>query len=197
VSVLAEGIESITLACSLVLLIPALGIVMLGRRRSWLVPIWILSVALMSWLRFVGWWGIEASGFWHIVSGLALVGLVAVASKRDDLVSDVGATVLAGLVATWTWVPCVGRELGDILNNARDDPWAELGPTVLYTVGLFVPLILLAALGVALPEVSARAERVSVRRVGLGIIALVGGLVMVTLFDDLAGELARRSSPLA
>ena len=60
-SVLAEGIESITLACSLVLLIPALGIVMLGRRRSWLVPIWILSVALMSWLRFVGWWGMPWS----------------------------------------------------------------------------------------------------------------------------------------
>ena len=34
----------------------------------------------------------------------------------------------------------------------------------------------------------------NVRRVGLGIVVLVGALVSVTLFDDLAGELARRSS---
>lgn len=192
--VLAEGIESIKLACSLVLLIPALGIVMFGRRRQWLVLAWIATVAVVAWLRFVGWWGLEASGFWHIAAGVALVAVVVVAWKRDTLAWDLEATMLAALVATWTWVPCVGRELGDVLNNARRAPWAELGPTVLYFVGLFVPLILLAALGVALPDLAKRTDIVVVRRIGLGIIALVGTLVAVTLFDDLAGELARRSS---
>ena len=33
-----------------------------------------------------------------------------------------------------------------------------------------------------------------VRTIGLSVVALVGGLVAVTLFDDLASELAQRSS---
>ena len=190
----AEGIESIRLACSLVLLIPALGIVLMGRRRNVLVPVWIVTATIVAWLRFTGWWGLEASGVWHVLSGIVLVALAALAWRRDDAPTDAAVTALAATIATWTWVPCVGRHLGDILNAARSEPWAQLLPTVAFVVGLFVPLVVLAALEVAAPKLAERIEHRNVRAVGLGIVVLVGALVSVTLFDDLAGELARRSS---
>lgn len=190
----AEGIESIRLACSLVLLIPALGIALLGRRRSLLVPLWIVVVTIVAWLRFTGWWGLESSGVWHVLAGIALVALAALAWKRDALSSDVGVTALAATIAAWTWVPCVGRHLGDILNDARREPWGQLPPTIAFVLGLFVPLIVLAAFDVAAPKLSERFDHANVRAVGLSIVLLVGALVAVTLFDDLAGELARRSS---
>lgn len=193
-STLAEGIESIKLACTLVLLIPALGIILFGRRRAVLVPIWISTVAVIAWLRFVGWFDLAPSGVIHIAAGFVLVGLAIAAWKRDDIATDAATTALAAVIATWTWVPCVGRELGEILNNARSAPWSQLGPTVLFVIGTFLPMILIAALGVAVPQLSERVDRPPVRMVGLGIIFLVGALVCVQLFDDLAGELARRSS---
>ena len=75
--VLAEGIESIKLACSLVLLIPAVGIALMGRRRIWLVPAWILTVSLIAWLRFTGWWTPLPSGVGHVVVGLGLLAQMA------------------------------------------------------------------------------------------------------------------------
>ena len=150
--IFAEGIESLKLACSLVLLIPALGVVLMGRRRVWLVPAWIVTVGLIAWLRFTGWWTPLPSGLGHVAVGLGLLGLAVLAWRRDSLVSDLAATVSVAFLAGWTWIPCVGRELGDVLNNARAQPWAELVPTLLYSLGLFIPLVAIAALQVAWPK---------------------------------------------
>lgn len=193
-NLLAEGVESIKLACSLVLLIPALGVVLMGRRRVWLVPAWIVSASLIAWLRFTGWFTPEASGWFHILVGIALAGLAIVAWKKDRLETDLAATVGVAFLAGWTWIPCVGSELGDILNNARANPWAELVPTFIFMIGLFVPLILLSALDIAWPKFGEITEVPWVRTTGLVIVFAVGGLVAVTLFDDLASELAERSS---
>jgi len=193
-SILAEGIESLKLACSLVLLIPALGVALMGRRRVWLVPVWIITASLIAWLRFTGWFTPLASGAGHVIAGLALLGLALAAWKRNQLSTDIAATAAVAFLAGWTWIPCVGRELGEILNNARAEPWSELGPTFLYMLGLFVPLVIIAALEVAWPKFGEISDHPRVRTVGLGVIAMVGGLVAVTLFDDLANELARRSS---
>jgi len=194
VQILAEGIESLKLACSLVLLIPAVGVVLLGRRRVWLVATWIAVVALIAWLRFTGWWTPWPSGAGHIAVGVALVALVGLAWRQDSLPTDIAATATAAFLAGWTWVPCVGRELGGVLNNARDHPWSELVPTAFYMTGLFVPLIALAALDVAWPTFGERSDTPALRATGLVIVGAVGLLVTLTLFDDLASELARRSS---
>jgi cytochrome c biogenesis protein CcdA len=189
----AEGVESLKLACSLVLLIPAVAIVLLGRRRVWLVPTWIAAVTVIAWLRFIGWWSASPGGLLHVGAGVALAGAVIVAWQKNTATTDVTATVGGALLAGWTWVPCVGRELGGILNDARAQPWVELGPTAQYLLGLFLPLVLIAAAAVAWPKLGTVLDSPRARTAGLGIMFLVAGLVSVTLFDDLAGELARRS----
>ena len=189
-----EGIESLKLACSLVLLIPALGVAFMGKRRVWLVPAWIVSVTLIAWLRFTGWWTPLPSGAGHIIVGVIVAAVVVYAWKQNTLATDLAATIGAAFLAGWTWIPCVGRELGEILNNARAEPWAELGPTFLYLLGLFVPLILIAALEIAWPKFGEVIELPWLRTAGLTIIFAVGALVAITLFDDLASELAQRSS---
>ncbi len=192
--IFTEGIQSLKLACSLVLLIPALGVVLMGRRRLWLVPAWIATVSLTAWFTFTGWFTPLASGPGHVLVGIGLLGLTALAWKQDRLSSDLAATMTAAFLAAWTWIPCVGRELGGILNNARAEPWAELVPTVLYFLGLFLPLIIIAALDIAWPRIGELTNAPWVRATGLAIVGLVGGLVAITLFDDVAGELVRRSS---
>lgn len=191
---LAEGVESLKLPCSLVLLIPAIGVLLLGHRRRWLIPAWIATVSVVAWMRFSGWWTAAPSGLLHVLSGVALAGVVLLAWKRDSLVADFGATVGAAVLATWTWVPCVGRELAGVVNSARSEPWGELAPTSIYMVGLFLPLILVAALDVAVPRFGDAIELRSARMIGLAIVFVVGALVAVTLFDNLASELARRST---
>lgn len=193
-NLLAEGVESLKLACSLVLLVPALGVILLGRRRRWLIPAWIVTVAFIAWLRFALWWNLEPSGVGHVLAGVALIGAVATAYYRNRLATDLIATVGAAALATWTWEPCVGRELGGIVNTARFEPWGQALPTLVYVFGLFLPLVVLVALEVAWPKLGEITDREQVRRVGLAVVALVGGLVAITLLDDLAGELARRSS---
>lgn len=192
--IFAEGIESLKLACSLVLLVPALGVALMGRRRVWLVPAWIVTVTLITWLGFARWWSLRDTGFWHVLAGVILVALVALAWNRDALGTDLAATVVAAFLAGWTWDPCVGSELGDIITSAPFRPWSQLGPSLLYFGGLFIPLILLASIEVAVPKLGDWISHPSVRNAGLSIVMLVGALVSITLFDDLASELARRSS---
>lgn len=193
-----EGIESIKLACSLILLIPALGIAFLGKRRVWLVPAWIITVSVVFWARFTALFDVLPSGVLHIASGVALGLLAVVALAKNKLQTDVAATVGVAFVAAWTWQPCVGAELGDqILNRIRDTPpIGLLTPTLVYLTGLFVPLILLAALDVAWPKLGDRLDKPAVRKTGLGVVFLVGALVAGTLFDDLASELLRHSTPI-
>ena len=60
--------------------------------------------------------------------------------------------------------------------------------------GLFLPFIVLIALEIALPKIGDVIEVEWVRTIGLAVLFAVGALVAITLFDNLASELARRSS---
>lgn len=192
---LLEGIESLKLACSIILLVPAIGIFLTGRRHApLLTAVWITTVVIVAWVRFATWWVTPATHAGHLVLGLLTAAIGLAAWKRPNLALDLAATIALAVLATWAWVPCVGRELGEILNEARFSPWGELGPTAIYFVGLFLVLIVLAAIPVLIPTIGNLLDRVAVHRTGLTIIIAVGLLASVTLLDDLAGELARRSS---
>lgn len=192
--ILIEGVQSIALACSIVLLIPAIGIGLLGRRRAVLVTTWILVSGVIAWLKFVTWWPFYEGGVAHTVAGAAMLGLGGVAWRRDSVSLDIGVTAGVSAITTWAWQPCVGNHLGDVLNSARQEPWAQFTPSMLYMLGIFMPLVLVAAADGVWPKFAAWSERLTLRRSGMAILLAVAGLVAVNLLDDLASELLRRSS---
>ncbi len=190
-----EGVEAITLTCSLVLFAPGIGALLLGRgRRSAHIAAWIVAAWLMAWIRFSRWWTPLPGGWLHVAAGLSLIALAAAAWRTDRTQVDIALVALASALVTWTWVPCVGPELGSILNNAPNEPWQQLLPTLWWLLGIYLPMVVVGALVIAAPGTINYFDRRSVRIVGMSIIAIVGLLVAIRLYDDLASELARRSS---
>lgn len=194
-ALLLEGVDSLRLPCSWVLLIPGAAITVFGRRRTLLV-VTVFSLVAMSiaWLRFAGWWFAVPHGITQVTLGVIIVAAAAMAWRADTAVFDAVAAATTGLAAAWTWIPCVGPHLGDLLNGARTDPFGHLGGTIAFLTGQFLPFILLAAAGVLAPSLQDRLERRSVITLGAAMLAIVGGLFITTLFDDIASELARRST---
>lgn len=192
---LIEGVDSLRLPCSWILLIPGTAVILFGRRRTPLVVAGFAVVAMViAWLRFAGWWFATPQGGVQIVLGAAIIASATVAWRNDSGLTDLLASGVAGLAAAWTWIPCVGPELGEILNGSRTAPFDHVGGTIAFLTGQFLPFILIAAIGALSPKLS---ERLADRRIiALGAILLLGvGLLFVTtLFDDLASELARRST---
>ena len=191
---LFEGVESLRLPCSWVLLIPALAVTIYGRRRTPLVMSIFVSVAiLVAWLRFAGWWFEVPRGAVQVILGLVLMAGAAIAWKCDTGVGDAIIAALSGMAAVWAWTPCVGPHLADVLNNASREPFAHFGGTAAFIFGLLLPFVLVASIGVVLPAVQQKLSHHRVITVGAVLIGMVGLLFVTTLFDNLASALFRIS----
>lgn len=192
---LIEGVDSLRLPCSWVLLIPGIAVIVFGRRRTPLVVATFAGVAmLIAWLRFAGWWFATPSGAIQIAVGAAIIVAAGVAWRRDTGLYDAIAAGVAGIAAAWTWIPCVGPELGEIINGSRSAPFQHIGGTAAFLAGQFVPFVLVAAIGVAFPRVQERLDNRGTIGLGTLLLVVVGLLFVTTLFDDIASELARRST---
>ena len=194
IDTLLEGVESLRLPCSWVLLIPAAAITIFGRRRTPLVTSVFVAVAtLIAWVRFAGWWFETPRGFVQIALGLIVMAAAAIAWKLDRGISDAATSAITAVVAVWAWIPCVGPELADILNGARREPLAHLGGTVAFFLGLLLPFISIAAAGVAFPKLQEKLAHRAIISTGAIVLGLVGLLFVTTLYDDLASALFRIS----
>jgi cytochrome c biogenesis protein CcdA len=191
---LFEGVESLRLPCSWVLLIPALAMTVFGRRRTPLVIVVFAAAAmLVAWLRFAGWWFEVPRGAVQIALGFVIMSGAALAWKSDEGLVDAGVAGIAGMSAVWAWTPCVGPHLADVLNNARRDPFDQIGGTIAFIFGLLLPFVLIAAAGVLLPRLQEKLEHRSIVTTGAILLGGVGLLFSTTLYDDLASALFRIS----
>lgn len=192
---LAEGVGSIRLPCTWVLLVPAIGVTLFGRRRpAAVLASFVVAVIAIAWFRFSGWWFEVPQGVVQIGLGVAMVSAALVAWRRDRGSTDVLAAGIAGAIASWAWIPCVGNKLGDLLNTIRDSPGANLGGTAAYLVGILLPFVVLIAVGYLLPVVGERTDNDKVVAAGAIVLIVFGALFATTLFDDIASEFAARSS---
>lgn len=195
IELLLEGIESLRLPCSWVLLIPGAAVTLYGRRRPLrVISIFIAAATLVAWLRFGGWWFEVPRGGVQIAMGLAILAAALTAWRIDSGVTDVLAAGVTAIAATSAWIPCVGPHLGQLLNGSRTAPFAHVGGTIAFLAGQFLPLILIGAAGVLTPNAAQRLEHRWVIATGAFALAIVGLLFATTIFDDLASELARRSN---
>ncbi len=190
-----EGLESVRLPCSWVILFPALAVTLYARKRAPLaVGAFVAVAGLLAWVRFSGWWFAVPTGVEQVGLGLLVAVATVAAWRLDHAAVDVILASAAALTAVWAWIPCVGPNLGTLLGNVRSEPAANLGGTVAYAVGLLTPFIMMAALGVLAPEAAARTNRRAVVALGASALLLFAGLLSTTLLDDVSSELARRSS---
>jgi hypothetical protein len=186
---LAEGFESALLACSLILLVPGAAVGLTARAAA--VPA-ILSFAVgvlaLSWLRFADRGGdfpplVVAAGL-MVATILLLVPLI----SRLDLAA-IPAGLLAGAAAAELWLPCVGPDFGQLLDELPGRGASGLGLLALYLFGTLSPLVALAAIHHLTPDwVLERLEPIWAV-VGGTLLALLAVATAVGLHDDLVGQL--------
>ena len=189
-----EGVGAIGIACTLVVLVPAVALVLVARRARLTVALfYALGAALLSWARAAGHWHVELSGAAVAVAAVLAAGafLLAYRAKGPASPSATAAGVVAGALGGWLWQPCVGPRLGDILNNADTEGPRTLAMMLVYDAGALLPALLLAVLPHALPATRRALDRLPAAMLG----GAVGAAYAVTLaagrYDDLIGELYR------
>lgn len=151
-----EAVRATIQPCTFLLIMPTLAAVVAAGAR---------------WQGLVGASGAAVVGGWMLadnqvvldgvalrVSGLAVIVVLVLLASRTakDAIPRVGghldgAWVQAGMVggltllATMWWRPCVGAQLGTILNGAQDGLADELLPMAAYMLGAMVPVAIVVA----------------------------------------------------
>jgi len=168
---IVEGFGSLRFGCTLALLVPGIGVALAVARHAPIAALaFISSAGLVGWARFADLWFAPPETIGLIAAGAA----VAVSPlARGRILAAVGAAV-AGLVAGWLWVPCVGEHLSQPLNEAAEDPIGNLLPIFVFVIGTGIPLIVLAALPAAWPAVETIRDHPAARWLGVALGALVG-----------------------
>lgn len=146
-----------------------------------------------------------------IVMGLALLGLLparlgertfSLGAARGGAVAADGGTrraafapLLLGVVFGTAWTPCVGPVLAVILTLAAERGMAFRGGLLLsaYTVGLGLPFVVSALVVASFPSVLRPLARFSVvlSRVAGGLLMVLGVLLVLGVYQSLAGYLAQ------
>lgn len=192
-----EGVGVITQACTLVIGLPALALAVSGRRAApWVVAGSVIATALVMWAKAATWWTWGNDGWMVVPIAIAIIGAFVAAAAASEDRSWLGllAGLAGGVVAGWMWQPCVGTELGDILNHAETQKLTTSARMMIYTAGALLPAILLAALPAAWPAARRALHHDRARMAGLGFGAIYAVTVLSGRYDDLIGELSRWSS---
>ncbi len=192
-----EGIDAVRLPCTLAVLVPAIIVIVAAGRRS---PVayagFVLGATTIAWARFSDNWIADPNTIASIGLGLVFAGAVVTAWRwghpRPEVVGP--AALVAGGITTWLWQPCVGQRLGDILNNAANDPAAEILPMLAYVLGTTLIAFGLVVLPTAWPRLVDARDHRWVRGSAVGGGLLIGATIAVGAYDDLVAELLRRSS---
>ncbi len=121
-----------------------------------------------------------------VLAGIALIWWQS--NQRNGVWSAAGAAVVGGIAAL-LWLPCVGDEYGTLLGRAETETWALFLPNLAYTVGLNLPLIIVAALPLVVRRLVPLRDSTGAALVGV----LTGSAIAVTMalgaYNDLVGEL--------
>ncbi len=142
---LAEGFDSAFLPCTLILIIPGIGVAMAARETAIpaLASYW-LSVVAWSWARFG-----EHAGGWPVAIAAVALALAAIVLLFPPVVQldwvAVAGGLLAGYATAELWLPCVGPELGDLLMKLPTVGLSGVISLAIFLLGALSPLLALAA----------------------------------------------------
>ena len=126
--------------------------------------------------------------------GLVIIVGAGLAWKFDRGITDGIAAGITAAASASAWIPCVGPDLGGLLNSDWNNPIANLPGTAAFLLGQFLPFVLVGAGGLVAPQAAKRLERPKVIAAGAILLAIFGLSFVTQQFDELAYELARRSN---
>jgi cytochrome c-type biogenesis protein len=191
----AEALRSTVQPCTLLLIAPALAI-SIALRNRWSALGAIVGAAIVGgWLlaanRFV------VDGIWvRVVAVLVATALLATlpqVHERFPVFGTEGAAVaVAGtvtFVATLWWRPCVGTELGAVLNGAQDGVASELLPMTLYMLGAMVPVAIVVFAQAAIEPPERVTRLASWAALGVGLV--IAASLMAGQHDEFVAALTR------
>ena len=185
----AEGIRSSLLPCSYSILVLALALVVLRKReRIAALGVFTGATVLSAWLRAAGLSNLLAG---RVVSTVMVIGGLALALLVGHRLAGLGAAGLIGVFAGANWLPCVGEELGAVLNLSQEAPFSALPLLTVYLIGVMLPVVAVVTLLAYLPAARRWADN---RWVGIGAkasLAAVGILVLTDNYTTLLSTLAR------
>lgn len=190
----AEALWAVRLPCTLALLVPGFVPLVGGRKNApTAVAFYILAAAVVFWLRSVGWFVDQPTG-WVAVAAGSGIAAVAIAMYRwsAPAVAIVGGALI-GTVSAWLWIPCVGTHLGKLLNRSTDGVWRSLPWFGVYVTGVCAFLVVLAALPFAVPKLTNLLTHAALPKLGLGIGIMLASIVGFGLYEDIVGQLLQWS----
>ena len=196
IPILTEGIRDLSQPCSFALVLPGLLVVLSARRRRGVVVVGVLgAIWLFAWMKAAGWLPGSPNAISSAIAGLCLVGAGWAAWQLRGVTTGLAGGIVAGGIATWLWVPCVGVELAEILNAAPDEPAGQILPIGLFVLGLSVPILLVALVPIVFPKVHRYSDAIA--RVSLGMVVVLGIALVAGWYDDVVIQLNRWSVPSA
>ena len=193
-AIFLEGVEGIGTACTLVVLVPAVALVLVARHARLMVAVcYVMGTVVLAWARVVGYWNIELSRLVMPFAAALVLGVYVFGyrSTGPDSRAATGAGIVAGALAGWLWQPCVGPELGDILNNAATESVRSGTLLLVYAAGALLPALLLALTPHALPKAKQILDRLPVVVLGATVGVVYAATLAVGRYNDLIGELHR------
>ncbi len=194
-AIFLEGVSVVVQPCTLVIAFPTFALALVARHHAAeVVAASVIATATMMWARAAGHWTFASTGFAAVVIATLITIGFALVRRRGSRSSAIAGAIVSGSVAGWLWQPCVGEELGEILNRASADRPGTLVMMVIYTGGALLPMVVLAALPHAWPAVRPRLFGPWPERAGLAFGAIYALAVLSGQYGDLIGELSRWSS---
>ena len=189
IAAFVEAVTDLALPCSLTLLVPGVAASLSTRSHSLAVAMSTYEAAtIVGWLRLteqiparLGTWVSLAVGVLVLIS----FGSLFASSTRTGQRVTAGAVI--GVAAASIWTPCVGEELGTILNRGPDDPLGVLLPFAAFVGGISLVSIAVALARVVfqLPERLSRALSVVATSVGAAFALLLAS----GLYTDVVAQL--------
>jgi len=196
----AEAVRATFQPCTFLLIVPIMAAVVAARAR------WQALVAAAV-AAVVGGWIVADNSFlldgWLLrLSAVVVIALLlllvapqlaeripsfgAVPSSSSAQAAAVGAITL---IATQWWRPCVGEELGVILNGAQDGLGGQLLPMAAYMLGALVPVALVVAIRYAVDP--AEPVLATATWVAAAVAVVVAGSLVAGQHDDVVVTLTR------
>jgi hypothetical protein len=149
----------------------------------------VLGLVMVGWLRSIGSLGASPTQGVAVVLGLAvLLSIFGLAARSPGRGFACLLGGLPGMAVGWIWQPCVGAELGSMLNRGPAEPVAVLPLTAAYLVG--VTLAVVAVAQIRIISADTRKPRRLPTSAGVILGTVVAVLIGAGIYRDVVGWLA-------